>query len=74
MAGLPVRIGYRPTTLVVIPIAFKGMGALAKVQAWVRSGPICSLGCSLDATCADVCRKQARGVVVILPMPTLRRV
>lgn len=40
----------------------------------VQSGPICSLCCSLDATCADVCREQSPGGAVILPMPTLRRV
>lgn len=34
--GLPVQIGYLVTTLIVIPIVFKGMGALAKVQAWTQ--------------------------------------
>ena len=34
--GLPVQIGYLITTLIVIPIVFKGMGALAKVQAWTQ--------------------------------------
>ncbi|MEU7600005.1 hypothetical protein AB0B78_35405 [Streptomyces sp. NPDC040724] len=40
----------------------------------VRSGPICSLCCSLDATCGDVCRKGAQGGAVILPMPSVRPV
>ncbi|MFE6161892.1 purine-cytosine permease family protein [Streptomyces sp. NPDC056486] len=34
--GLPVEIGYLLTTLIVIPIVFRGMGALAKVQAWTQ--------------------------------------
>lgn len=38
----------------------------------VRSGPICSLCCSLDATCGDVCRKEVQGGAVILPMPSVR--
>lgn len=39
----------------------------------VQSGPICSLCCSLDATCGDVCRKEGPGAAVILPLPTVRR-
>ncbi|WP_328719623.1 hypothetical protein OHT52_09110 [Streptomyces sp. NBC_00247] len=34
--GLPVQLGYLLTTLIVIPIVFRGMGALAKVQAWTQ--------------------------------------
>ncbi|MFD9877282.1 purine-cytosine permease family protein, partial [[Kitasatospora] papulosa] len=34
--GLPVEAGYLVTTLIVIPIVFRGMGALAKVQAWTQ--------------------------------------
>ncbi|MFJ9074188.1 purine-cytosine permease family protein [Streptomyces sp. NPDC102278] len=34
--GLPLQVGYLITTLIVIPIVFKGMGALAKVQAWTQ--------------------------------------
>ncbi|WP_327177761.1 hypothetical protein OG599_22425 [Streptomyces sp. NBC_01335] len=34
--GLPVQVGYLLTTLIVIPIVFRGMGALAKVQAWTQ--------------------------------------
>lgn len=34
--GLPVEDGYLLTTLIVIPIVFRGMKALAKVQAWTR--------------------------------------
>ncbi|MER5551526.1 hypothetical protein ABT001_07575 [Streptomyces sp. NPDC002793] len=34
--GLPVEVGYLVTTLIVIPIVFRGMGALAKVQAWTQ--------------------------------------
>lgn len=34
--GLPVQVGYLVTTLIVIPIVFRGMGALAKVQAWTQ--------------------------------------
>ncbi|MFJ1600503.1 purine-cytosine permease family protein [Streptomyces sp. NPDC088261] len=40
--GLPVQIGYLVTTLIVIPIVFRGMGALAKVQAWTQ--PIWLIG------------------------------
>ncbi|MCP3755830.1 cytosine permease [Streptomyces sp. TBY4] len=40
--GLPLEIGYLVTTLIVIPIVFKGMGALAKVQAWTQ--PIWLIG------------------------------
>ncbi|MEU3064091.1 purine-cytosine permease family protein [Streptomyces subrutilus] len=40
----------------------------------VQSGPICSLCCSLDATCGDVCRKGAHKGAVVLPMPSLRAV
>lgn len=40
--GLPVEIGYLITTLIVIPIVFRGMGALAKVQAWTQ--PIWLIG------------------------------
>lgn len=40
----------------------------------VRSGPICSLCCSLDATCGDVCRKGSEGGAVVLPMPSVRRI
>lgn len=40
--GLPVEIGYLVTTLIVIPIVFRGMGALAKVQAWTQ--PIWIIG------------------------------
>ncbi|MFG2878523.1 purine-cytosine permease family protein [Streptomyces sp. NPDC048337] len=40
----------------------------------VQSGPICSLCCSLDATCGDVCRKVPGGGAVILPMPSVRRI
>ncbi|TDU76203.1 hypothetical protein [Streptomyces sp. KS 21] len=39
----------------------------------VQSGPICSLCCSLDAACGDVCRKAPQGGAVVLPMPTVRR-
>ncbi|MFI8002237.1 purine-cytosine permease family protein [Streptomyces sp. NPDC086010] len=38
----------------------------------VRSGPVCSLCCSLDAECGDVCRKGPGGGPVVLPMPTVR--
>ncbi|GAA1352442.1 purine-cytosine permease family protein [Streptomyces beijiangensis] len=40
--GLPVQLGYLITTLIVIPIVFRGMGALAKVQAWTQ--PIWLIG------------------------------
>ncbi|MEV0096093.1 hypothetical protein [Streptomyces sp. NPDC050738] len=40
--GLPVQFGYLITTLIVIPIVFRGMGALAKVQAWTQ--PIWLIG------------------------------
>ncbi|MER6520287.1 purine-cytosine permease family protein [Streptomyces sp. NPDC060334] len=40
--GLPLQVGYLITTLIVIPIVFKGMGALAKVQAWTQ--PIWLIG------------------------------
>ncbi len=40
--GLPVEVGYLVTTLIVIPIVFRGMGALAKVQAWTQ--PIWIIG------------------------------
>lgn len=40
----------------------------------VQSGPICSLCCSLDATCGDACRKEVTGGAVILPMPSVRPV
>ncbi|MET3983141.1 hypothetical protein [Streptomyces sp. PvR034] len=43
----------------------------------VQAGPICSLCCSLDATCGDVCRKgageAAGGGAIVLPLPTVRR-
>lgn len=38
----------------------------------VRSGPICSLCCSLDAECGDVCRKEPTAGPVLMPMPTIR--
>ncbi|MET8745710.1 hypothetical protein [Streptomyces sp. NPDC004728] len=38
----------------------------------VRSGPICSLCCSLDAECGDVCRKQPSAGPVPMPVPTVR--
>ncbi|MFF3953318.1 purine-cytosine permease family protein [Streptomyces sp. NPDC001890] len=38
----------------------------------VRSGPICSLCCSLDAKCGDVCRKQPSAGPVLMPVPTVR--
>ncbi|MFI8101846.1 purine-cytosine permease family protein [Streptomyces sp. NPDC086023] len=40
----------------------------------VQSGAICSLCCSLDATCGDVCRKGSEGGAVVLPMPSVRRI
>ncbi|MFJ6939425.1 purine-cytosine permease family protein [Streptomyces sp. NPDC101132] len=40
----------------------------------VQSGAICSLCCSLDATCGDVCRKGSAGGAVVLPMPSVRRI
>ncbi|MFI1964059.1 purine-cytosine permease family protein [Streptomyces pathocidini] len=40
--GLPLEVGYLLTTLIVIPIVFRGMGALAKVQAWTQ--PIWLIG------------------------------
>ncbi|MGW6360227.1 purine-cytosine permease family protein [Streptomyces sp. NPDC055092] len=36
VVGLPLPVGYLLTTLIVIPIVFRGMGALAKVQAWTQ--------------------------------------
>ncbi|NEB82147.1 hypothetical protein G3I40_44100 [Streptomyces sp. SID14478] len=36
IVGLPLPVGYLLTTLIVIPIVFRGMGALAKVQAWTQ--------------------------------------
>ncbi|MEV5679964.1 hypothetical protein [Streptomyces sp. NPDC052179] len=39
----------------------------------VRSGPICSLCCSLDDGCGDVCRKEPAAGPVLMPMPTVRR-
>ncbi|OKI47776.1 hypothetical protein A6A29_01445 [Streptomyces sp. TSRI0281] len=38
----------------------------------VRSGPICSLCCSLDDGCGDVCRKEPASGPVLMPMPTVR--
>ncbi|MFD4948262.1 purine-cytosine permease family protein [Streptomyces sp. NPDC058239] len=38
----------------------------------VQAGPICSLCCSLDAECGDVCRKQPSAGPVLMPMPTVR--
>lgn len=38
----------------------------------VQAGPICSLCCSLDATCGDVCRKGPGAGPVALPMPSVR--
>ncbi|MCX4643423.1 MULTISPECIES: cytosine permease [unclassified Streptomyces] len=38
----------------------------------VQSGPICSLCCSLDAECGDVCRKEPQAGPVLMPMPTVR--
>ncbi|MFE7326416.1 purine-cytosine permease family protein [Streptomyces sp. NPDC057565] len=38
----------------------------------VQSGPICSLCCSLDAECGDICRKDPTAGPVLMPMPTLR--
>ncbi|MCX5439380.1 MULTISPECIES: cytosine permease [unclassified Streptomyces] len=38
----------------------------------VRSGPICSLCCSLDAECGDACRKEPQAGPVPMPMPTVR--
>lgn len=38
----------------------------------VRSGPICSLCCSLDAECGDVCREQPSAGPVLMPVPTVR--
>ncbi|MET9483843.1 hypothetical protein [Streptomyces sp. NPDC006638] len=40
----------------------------------VQSGPICSLCCSLDATCGDVCRKVTDAAPVLMPLPTVRTV
>ncbi|MFI7384349.1 purine-cytosine permease family protein [Streptomyces sp. NPDC049813] len=42
VAGVPLPVGYVLTTLIVIPIVFRGMGALAKVQAWTQ--PVWLLG------------------------------
>jgi purine-cytosine permease-like protein len=39
----------------------------------VQAGPICSLCCSLDAECGDVCTKAPTGEPVALPMPTVRQ-
>ncbi|RPK58984.1 hypothetical protein EES43_19190 [Streptomyces sp. ADI96-02] len=39
----------------------------------VRSGPVCSLCCSLDAHCGDACRKGAAGGPVPMPTPSVRR-
>ncbi|MCX4532896.1 hypothetical protein OHA79_29675 [Streptomyces sp. NBC_00841] len=38
----------------------------------VQTGPICSLCCSLDAECGDICRKDPTAGPVLMPMPTLR--
>ncbi|MGW6153328.1 purine-cytosine permease family protein [Streptomyces sp. NPDC055144] len=38
----------------------------------VRSGPVCSLCCSLDAECGDACRKEPQAGPVLMPMPTVR--
>ncbi|MFD0029911.1 purine-cytosine permease family protein [Streptomyces sp. NPDC055059] len=38
----------------------------------VQSGPICSLCCSLDAECGDVCRKEPQAGPVLMPMPAVR--
>ncbi|MER6233639.1 MULTISPECIES: hypothetical protein [Streptomyces] len=37
-----------------------------------HDGPICSLCCSLDSQCGDVCRKEPTAGPVLLPMPQLR--
>lgn len=37
----------------------------------VQAGPICSLCCSLDAECGDVCRKDPKTSPVALPMPAM---
>lgn len=42
--GLPVQLGYLVTTLIVIPVVFRGMGALAKVQAWTQPLWLIGLG------------------------------
>lgn len=33
---IPVAVGYLITTLIVIPFVFRGMGALARLQAWTQ--------------------------------------
>ncbi|MGW0735138.1 hypothetical protein [Streptomyces sp. NPDC002851] len=38
----------------------------------VQAGPICSLCCSLDAECGDVCRKSPAAEPVLMPLPTVR--
>lgn len=38
----------------------------------VRSGPICSLCCSLDSECGDACRQETTAGPVLMPMPTVR--
>jgi hypothetical protein len=38
----------------------------------VRSGPVCSLCCSLDAGCQYACTRKPAGEPVVLPMPTVR--
>ncbi|MEU8829872.1 hypothetical protein [Streptomyces sp900116325] len=38
----------------------------------VRSGPVCSLCCSLDAECGDVCRNEPTAGPVRMPMSTIR--
>ncbi|MFE2444003.1 purine-cytosine permease family protein [Streptomyces sp. NPDC021218] len=38
----------------------------------VRAGAVCSLCCSLDAECGDVCRKAPTGEPVLMPLPTVR--
>jgi hypothetical protein len=37
----------------------------------VQSGPVCSLCCSLDAVCGDVCRKEPGAEPVLMPVPTV---
>ncbi|GAA1899056.1 purine-cytosine permease family protein [Streptantibioticus ferralitis] len=42
---LPLSVGYLVTTLIVIPFVFRGMSALAKLQAWTQ--PIWLIGMAL---------------------------
>ncbi|WP_323188208.1 hypothetical protein [Streptomyces sp. NBC_00249] len=73
-AGLPLEIVHLLTRLIVVPIFFRDMDALAKVQAWTQPVWLAVLAAGPGGAVVGAADCPVQAGPVALPMPSVRRV